>query len=71
MLQSLSACKGLGVTLRLALRLDHDGQAGTHRKRLDDGDRKYANAVAALNSLRAQVEPYQRIIRRRSSGPTA
>ncbi|WP_167001008.1 hypothetical protein [Mumia sp. ZJ430] len=30
-----------------------------HLKRLDDGDRKYADAVAALDSLRSQVEPYK------------
>jgi hypothetical protein len=33
----------------------------THLKRVDDGDRKYADAVAALDSLRIQVLPYRRM----------
>lgn len=33
----------------------------THLKRLDDGDRKYSDAVTALDSLREQVEPYRRM----------
>lgn len=32
-----------------------------HLKRLDDGARKYLDAVAAIDSLRAQVEPYRRM----------
>lgn len=32
-----------------------------HLKRVDDGQRKYDEAVAALNTLRQQVEPYRRL----------
>jgi len=33
----------------------------SHLKRLEDGDRKFRDAVAALESLRAQVEPYRQL----------
>lgn len=33
----------------------------THLKRVDDGERKYADADAALDSLRIQVLPYRRL----------
>jgi hypothetical protein len=32
-----------------------------HLKRIEDGDRKYADAVAALKTLRDLVEPYRRL----------
>ena len=32
-----------------------------HLKRVDDGQRKYDQAAAALNTLRQQVEPYRRL----------
>jgi hypothetical protein len=32
-----------------------------HLKRVDDGERKYADAVEALDTLRQQVEPYRQL----------